>query len=180
MIASFHQINYEQLVLLHGEILLVQVGVLESSFGLVLNAVSSHIDQQIVDPQVFDLLGCEFRESNEETHGDLLSPGQLVLSSSHGLSDNWDVFFFGSQRQQNVSNLNPTGLSVGFTPGASHSGLKSISAGAGKHFVDSEHVPWVLSDSDVEVFLADFLDEESVGGDSHSLKSLGTDLLFFV
>lgn len=79
-----------------------------------------------------------------------------------------------------VANVDSAGFSVWLTEGLSHTCLKSICSSTGQHFVDSENVPWVRSDSEVEIILGHFSQEVFVDGNSASLKSLWGNLLSFV
>ena len=72
---------------------------------------------------------------------DGLSSGEFVFGSSEGFQGVGHVGVFHSDREQNLSDFDSGGLSVGFSEGSSHSGLESIGSGARKHLVDSQHVP---------------------------------------
>jgi hypothetical protein len=100
----------------------------------------------------------ELGESNQSGHSDLLTAWELHLSTSQGLEHVRDIFGEGSDRDLWITNLNSAGFAVGFTPSVSHTGLDSISSSAGKHFIDSENVPWMDSDSHmVEIFCTGFI-----------------------
>ena len=53
-----------------------------------------------------------------------------------------------------------------------HTGLESISTGAGKHLVDADHMPWVDSNADVERFLTALGSHVLVGGNTGGFESL--------
>lgn len=62
----------------------------------------------------------------------------------------------------------------------SHTSLKSISSGTRKHFVDTDDVPWVDSDSNMESEFTSVDLHVFVGSDTGSFKSFRGDLLFLV
>lgn len=61
------------------------------------------------------------------------------------------LVFLSSDGHEHLTDVDTSDESVGFTEGTTHTGLESISTSARKHLVDSEHVVWVDSDSQVEV-----------------------------
>ena len=61
--------------------------------------------------------------------------------------------------------------------GAAHAGLKTISTGARKHLVDTQHVVRVAADADVVALLAAVVEEVLVAGNARGLKGLGGELL---
>jgi len=116
----------------------------------------------------------DFRRNN-----DLLSTGELELASSESFKSVGNVLFDESDGVQDLVDLDSGDLTGRLTVGASHTGLKSISTGAGKHLVNSDNVPRVDSASQVETFLTALLDQVLVGSDTASFHSFGGDLFLF-
>ena len=92
-----------------------------------------------------------------ELSGDenLLSSWELHLCSSEGLTSVGGVLWGNSDGHENLTNGDSCGLAKSLTEGTSHTLLESICSSAGKHLVDTNNVPWMSSDSHVEVFSTD-------------------------
>merc|ERR1719272_1493347 len=99
-----------------------------------------------------------------DEHG--LSSRELTLGASEGFTSVGDIL-----------GLNSDGDEDGSTVSSSHTGLKSISTGAGKHLVDADNVPGMGSDSHVEGFLTALGNHVLVSGNTGGLKGLGGELL---
>ncbi len=111
---------------------------------------------------------------------DLLTAWELELGSSQGLLGKLDVFWGASDGQENLSDVYSGGLAEGLTESSSHTLLESIGSGAGQHLVDSDDVPWVDSDSHMEVISSNLSLHVLVASNSSSLESLGGNLLLLV
>ena len=111
---------------------------------------------------------------------DLLSAWELELRSSEGLFGVFNMFKVASEGHQDLSDGDSCRLTKSFTEGTSHTLLESICSSARKHFVDSNHMPWVNSDSHMEVLLTAVDGHVLVAGNSSSLESLRSDLLLLV
>ena len=61
-----------------------------------------------------------------------------------------------------------------------HTGLKSISTGTGKHFVDTHHVPWVDSNAEMVSFFTGSHVHLFLGSNTGSLESFGGNLFLFL
>jgi hypothetical protein len=61
-----------------------------------------------------------------------------------------------------LANFNTGKQAVGLAESSTHTGLQTIGAGAGQHFVDAENVVRVDADAQVEVILAGHLRNKSV------------------
>jgi len=118
-------------------------------------------------------------ETNLAGNDDLLSTGELELASSESFNGVGNVLFDKSDGVQDLVDLDSGDLTDRLTEGASHTGLKSISTGAGKHFVNSDNVPRVDSASQMETFLTALLDQVLVGGNTGSFHGFGGDLFLF-
>lgn len=110
-------------------------------------------------------------------HDDSLSAGELHLASSEGLLGVPQILRPAAQGVDLLADLDSGDLAVGLAVGVPHTGLKSISAGAGEHLVDSGDVPRVDSASQMEVLLSGELDHIFVGLDPGGLEGLGGELL---
>ena len=91
-----------------------------------------------------------------------------------------DVGLSDSDGKKDLSNGHTSGLTQSFTESTSHSLLKSIGSSAGEHLVDSNHVPWLDSHTQVEIFLTAVDLHVLVGSNSGGLKSFGSDLLLLI
>ena len=111
---------------------------------------------------------------------DLLSARELELGSSEGLFGVFNMFKVASEGHQDLSDGDSCRLTKSFTEGTSHTLLESICSSARKHFVDSNHMPWMNSDSHMEVLLAAIDSHVLVAGNSSSLESFRSDLLLLV
>jgi len=108
---------------------------------------------------------------------DLLPAGELELGSTEGLNDVRLVFVGGPYGEEDLSDPDTSHGSVGLTEGSPHPGLEPISSSARQHFVDSQHVEGVDTNSDVEVILSSGLGEVLVAADPSCLHGLGGQLL---
>ena len=92
----------------------------------------------------------------------------------------FDILDITSARKKDLTNGDSCRLAKSFTEGTSHTLLESICSSAGKHFVDTNHMPWVNSSSHVEVFLSDIDSHILVASNTSGLKSFRSDLFLFV
>lgn len=111
---------------------------------------------------------------------DLLATGELELCATEGLEDNGPVAVLGTDGENDLTNVNASSGTHGLTVGTTHSGLKSISTGAGQHLVDTQDVERVKADTHVERILARVLGDVLVGANTTSFKGLGRDLLLLI
>jgi len=105
-------------------------------------------------------------------HVNLLSAGKLELGTSQSLNNVILKLVVASDREQDLSDTDTGTGSMGLTESTSHSSLEPISSSTGQHFIDSQNVEGVDTDSDVELILADVLDKVLVAADTSSLHSL--------
>ena len=111
---------------------------------------------------------------------DLLLAGELELGSSQGLLGVLDMLVRASHGHEDLSNLDSGGLAESLTEGTSHTLLKSIGSSAGEHLVDTNDVPWVHSDSHVEIFSTNVCLHVLVASNTGSFESLRCNLLLLV
>ena len=108
---------------------------------------------------------------------DGLSSRELALGASEGLTSELNVLGLASHGDEDGTDVNTASLEEGFTVSTSHTGLESISTGAGQHLVDADNVPGMGSDSHVEGFLTALGNHVLVSGNTGGLKGLGGELL---
>lgn len=125
------------------------------------------------------LLG-ELREAPVLADVDLLSAGELELSSSESLNSHGSLIFSGSNRHKDLTNINASGNHGRLTESASHTSLKSISTSTRKHLVDSDNVVGMSSDSQVEEVLTGDLNHVLVASNTSSFQGLRGDLFVFI
>jgi len=111
---------------------------------------------------------------------DLLAAGEFVHGSAESFDGGGTVRVSGSDREENLANVDTGDCSVGLAPSTSHTSLKSIGTGAGQHLVDADDMVGVGSNSEMETFFAGNLDEVLVGADTGSFKGFGTQLFVLV
>jgi len=107
----------------------------------------------------------------------LLSARELEHRPSESLLGVLHVLMSGSDGNNDISDGDSSGLSVGLAPSASHALLESIGASTGKHLVDSDDVPGVDSGPHVEALLSALVLHVFVAGDTGGFEGLGADLL---
>ena len=127
--------------------------------------------------QLVELLLGVLGEAVLDAGGHLLATGELVHGAAEGLLGVRDVGLLHSDRHEDGADVHTGSTAVGLAPSLSHTGGKSIRAGAGELLVDSENVPGVHSHSHVEGVLAGLVLHVLVGSDTGGLESLGGDLL---
>merc|ERR1712083_344645 len=107
---------------------------------------------------------------------------ETEFSGKEDLLSTWelDLFIAGSARHKNLTDCYSCGFTESLTEDTSHTLLESICTSAGKHFVNSNHMPWVDSDSHVEILFTTVDSHVLVTGNSGGFKSFGGDLLLLV
>merc|ERR1719411_925288 len=149
-----------------------------SVIGLVLN-IDTILDEFAVGPHLLVFLTVPLGEAPLLGDVDLLTTRELELGSPEGLDDRLLMFVVGADGHQGLSNPDASGGTLGFTEGASHSGLKPIGSGTRQHFVDAENVEGVDANADVELILGRVLDHVLVAANTGGLQSLGGELFQF-
>jgi len=126
------------------------------------------------------LLPSQWGETPVLGDDDLLATWELVLRSSQSFDGGSTVRVTGSDRQNDLANVDAGDSSVGLTPSTTHTGLETIGSGTGQHLVDTDDVEWMASDTHMETVLSGNLDEVLVGADTSGFESLGTQLLVLI
>merc|ERR1711976_370441 len=92
----------------------------------------------------------------------------------------WNVLLKGSNGHNFISNFDSACLSISFTPCISHTALKSISSSTTQHFIDSQHVPWMNSNSHVVVIFCATFVHVFITGNTCGFKCFGSQLFSFM
>jgi len=92
----------------------------------------------------------------------------------------WHILRLDSHGKEDLTDGDSCGLAESLTESTSHSLLESIGSSAGEHLVNSNNVPWVDSDSAMEVLSTALGGHVLVASNSGGLKSFRGDLLFLV
>ena len=111
---------------------------------------------------------------------DLLAAGELHFSSTESLEDGGGAGISGTDRDDGVTNVDTSDETIGLTEGVSHTSLKTIGTGTGKHLVDTENVPRVSTDSHVEVGVTGVLGQVLVAGNTGGFQSFRGKLLLLI
>jgi hypothetical protein len=90
------------------------------------------------------------------------------------------VNILGSHGDQNLSNSDTGGDTDWLSVRVTHTGGETISSGARKHFIGSQHMEWVSLDADVVIILSNILDKMLIDRNTASFKRLGGDLLLLI
>jgi len=141
-------------------------------------AVSAIRNDSVFCSQLLVFLFGEVGESPLAGHKDFLSSGEFELGSSECLDRVSSVGLFGSNGEDDLVDVDSCNQSSWFAEGSSHTSLKSICSCTRKHFVDSNYVPWVNSNSHVETILSCKLGDVLVGTDTSSFQSFAGNLFF--
>ena len=111
---------------------------------------------------------------------DFLLTWELVSGSSQSFNNNVFVGVFGSTRENNLTNVNSGSQTVRFTPSTSHTLLQSIGTGTRQHFVDSQNMEWMDSDSQMESISPNGFGDVFVSTNTSSFQSFRRQLFQFV
>jgi len=143
-----------------------------------------HSDSVVQNPASFPALHEVFLEDLGETPHtrgiDLLATSDLVLGTTQSLEGMLANSLAATDGAENLSDVHASNSAISLTEGTTHTGLKTISTGAGKHLVDTQDVERVHTDADVESILTGGLCHVLVASNAASLEGLGGDLLELV
>jgi len=123
------------------------------------------------------IISLVWSETPVTTSHNLLSTCKLVFGTAESLSCYSSMIVFATDGKQNLANADTSAGAVRFSVSATHTGLKSISTGTGKHFVDTENVVWVDTDAQVEEILSCKLCAILVSSDTGGFQGFRGDLL---
>jgi len=131
-------------------------------------------------PLLHVLLAAEGSETPVLGDNDLLTTRELVLAPSQSLQGGGTVGVTGTDRQEDLTDVDTSDGPVGFTPSTTHTSLKPIRSGTGQHLVDTDDVEGVGTNPQVETILSGNLDKVFVGADTGSFESLRRQLLVLI
>jgi hypothetical protein len=123
------------------------------------------------------IISLVWSETPVTTSHNLLSTCKLVLGTAESLSCYSSMIVLAADGEENLANADTSAGAVRFSVSATHTSLKSISTGTGKHFVDTEDVVWVDTNTQVEEILSCKLCAIFVGSDTGGLQGFRGDLL---
>ena len=110
----------------------------------------------------------------------LLTAGELELGTTEGLLSVGHVLGLSSDGDQDGADADTGRFTEGLSVSVTHTGLKSISTGAGEHLVDADHMPGMNSDPDMETLLTRVVLHVLVSSNTGGFKSFGGDLFLFI
>lgn len=108
---------------------------------------------------------------------DLLASGELVLATTKTLDGVLDGGSLRSHGQEDLVDLDTADQTIRLSECVTHTGLESIGSSTGQHFVDTEYVVRVNTNSQVEGVSASHLLQVFVGTDTGSFQGLARNLL---
>lgn len=135
------------------------------------------VHQTALAPVLKEIVAGEGGETPVTGGHNLLAPGELELSTAQSLLSSSSVGVPATDRHENLADGDASAEAEGLAEGATHSGLKPISTGAGKHLVDAQHVEGVHTHAEVERILSGVLHHVLVARNAGSLKRLRGDVL---
>lgn len=90
---------------------------------------------------------------------DLLAAGELVHGAAESLQSGGAVGVTGTDRQNDLADVDTGDETLGLSVGTTHTGLQTIGTSARQHLVDTDDVEGVDTDTEVETFLTGDLHE---------------------
>eukprot|EP01084_Bolivina_argentea_P052827 97006_1 len=110
----------------------------------------------------------------------VLASREFVLGTTEGFDQVRKVTFLGTGRHGNLSDLDTSSHTSGLSESVTHTGLETICSSTRKHFVNTQHLVRVDTDTHVERILTRGLGHVLVGTDTTGFKSFGRELFVFV
>jgi hypothetical protein len=111
---------------------------------------------------------------------DLLLTGELILAASQSLNNDSLVGILGTDRENDLTNVDTGNETIGLTESTTHTGLQSIGTSTRQHFVDTGDVVRVDTDTHVEGILTGGLGNVLVTADTTGFKSFSRELFVLV
>ena len=112
----------------------------------------------------------EFREAPFVGDEDLLSAGKFEFRTTQSFDGLRLVLIFDTSGHDHLADVHTSNAAQRFTERTTHTGLKTISAGARQHFVDANDVERVDTHAYVKGVFAAVLHEVFVGTDTSSFE----------
>jgi len=147
--------------------------VLEVSTGAKELDVGSIRNDQPLRLQLGVILLVDVGETPLLGNDDFLATGELVSGTSEGFNNDGFVVLFASDREDDLANVDTGDSTVRLAPGTSHTSLQSIGTGTAQHFVDTDDMEGVDTDTEMERILSRGLSNVFVSTDTSGFKSLG-------
>ena len=110
----------------------------------------------------------------------LLATSKLEFSTTDGLDDVSLVCILGTDGEQDLSNVDTGSHANRLSVRVAHTTRQAIGTGTTQHFVGTEDVKGVCTDTDVEGFLSNVLDQVLVDSNAACFQGFRGDLLFFI
>lgn len=118
------------------------------------------------------LITSETSESPFVGNNNLLTTGELEFGTTESLNDSGFVGVFAADRDKRLANVYTSNHVSGFTVGVTHTSLETIGSGTGKHFVHTNNVVRVDTNTEVEGVLSGDFGNVLVAGNTSGLKRL--------
>ena len=109
-----------------------------------------------------------------------LTTRELVLGTAKSLNDHSLVGILATNRNQHLSNIHTGNRANRLTKGTTHTSLQTIGTGTGQHFVDTQDVEGMYTDTHVERVLAGVLGNVLVGTDTGGFQGFTANLFTLI
>ena len=139
-------------------------------------AVASVRDNLTLILQLTELAALHSGESPLVGNNHLLTSGKLVLGTTKCLQDVLLNGVPGADRQKDLPDADASNKTLRLTVCTSHTSLQTIGACARQHLVDTQHMPWVDTNTEMERVLSSSLGDVLVARNTGSFKCLGAEL----
>jgi len=139
--------------------------------------VDSLVDETSLGPVLDVVLLGDTSETPLGRDTDVLATRELVLGTTKRLDHVSLVSDLGADGDEDLTDLNTGNHTVGLSESMTHTGLETISSSTRKHFVDTENVVGVSTDTHVEVILSDVVLHVLVDDNTGGFESFRGDLL---
>jgi len=140
--------------------------------------VGTAVHEEILGLELRVVLAGDSCETPVVRDDDLLATGELVRSATEGLAGLGLEVHAGTERVDDLSDVDAGGNAEGLTESVTHTAGQTISASARKHFVLSQDHEGVSADAKVETFLGGADNHELVDDNTAGLEALRSELLF--
>lgn len=126
------------------------------------------------------LFTSELGEAPLVGNDNLLTTRELVLATTEGFDDGGLVGILGTDRDQDLTDIDTSDSTDGLTEGTTHTGLQTIGTGTRQHLVDTQNVERMDTNTHVEVILTGNLANVLVGSNTGSFQGFAGNLFTFV
>ena len=115
-----------------------------------------------------------------QTLQNLLATGKLEFSTTNRFNDMGFMGVLGTDREQNLTNVDAGSDANRFTVRVAHTGTQTIGSGTTQHLIGAQDVEGMGANANVVVVFSNVLGQVLVDGDTASLQGFAADLLFLV